>query len=124
MPTICRSSSENGRSSSNERRKEARLRRVLVVPSLWYENTPLVLYSAQAAHCPVIASNLPGLTEVIQENENGLLFEPGVYSSLASQLTRLLNEEGLLIGLQSRSRAPKTISKYVDELMSLWLLSV
>lgn len=94
---------------------------VLVIPSLWYENTPLVLYSAQAARCPVIVSNLPGLTEVIEDNENGLLFEPGAYSNLASQLTRILNEDGLLTQLKSRSRAPKPIEKYVDDLMSLWL---
>ena len=32
---------------------------VLVVPSVWYENTPLVISSAQQAGCPVIASDMP-----------------------------------------------------------------
>jgi glycosyltransferase involved in cell wall biosynthesis len=33
---------------------------VLIVPSVWFENTPLVIYSAQASNCPVIGSDLPG----------------------------------------------------------------
>ena len=93
---------------------------VLVAPSLWYENTPLVLYSAQAARCPVVASNLPGLAEVIQDNENGLLFESGNSSDLARQLFRLINEEGLLQRLSAQARTPKSIEKYVDELLTLW----
>lgn len=93
---------------------------VLVVPSIWYENTPLVLYSAQAARCPVVASNLPGLAEVIQDNENGLLFESGSSSDLARQLFRLINEEGLLQRLSVQARTPKSIEKYVDELLTIW----
>jgi glycosyltransferase involved in cell wall biosynthesis len=93
---------------------------VLVVPSLWYENTPLVLYSAQAAYCPVIASNLPGLAEVIQHDVNGLLFEPDYSADLAQQLSRLINEDGLLQRLSSKARLPKSTEKYVDELLTLW----
>lgn len=93
---------------------------VLVVPSLWYENTPLVLYSSQAARCPVVASNLPGLAEVIQDNENGLLFESGNSSDLARQLFCLINEEGLLQRLSAQARTPKSTEKYVNELLTLW----
>lgn len=93
---------------------------VLVVPSLWYENTPLVLYSAQAARCPVVASNLPGLAEVIQHDENGLLFAPGNSNDLVQQLSRLIHEEGLLQRLSAQARTPKSTEKYVDELLTLW----
>ena len=93
---------------------------VLVVPSLWYENTPLVLYSAQAARCPVVASNLPGLAEVIQHDENGLLFAPCSSADLAQQLSRLINEDGLLQQLSANARAPKATENYVDELLTMW----
>jgi len=93
---------------------------VLVVPSLWYENTPLVLYSAQAARCPVVASNLPGLAEVIQHDGNGLLFGSGSSSDLALQLARLINEDGLLQQLSANARAPKSTENYVDELLTMW----
>jgi glycosyltransferase involved in cell wall biosynthesis len=93
---------------------------VLVVPSLWYENTPLVVYSAQAARCPVVASNLPGLAAVIGHEENGLLFAAGDPGDLALQLSRLIHEDGLLHCLSNNARPPKSTQVYVDDLMAMW----
>jgi len=93
---------------------------VLVVPSLWYENTPLVIYSAQAAGCPVVASDLPGLATVIKHQENGLLFEAGSSVKLSQQLSRLINEDGLLHRLGSNACPPKSTAHYVDELLNVW----
>ena len=67
---------------------------ILVVPSLWYENTPLVVYSAQAAGRPVIASNLPGISVAVAHDINGLLFETGSVDDLARQLLRTTAEPG------------------------------
>lgn len=93
---------------------------VLVVPSIWHENTPLVIYSSQAASCPVVASDLRGISEVIRNEENGLLFEPGNAAALARQLLRLIDEPGLVSRLSSNAKQPKSISTYVDELLSIW----
>ena len=93
---------------------------VLVVSSLWYENTPLVVYSAQAARCPVVASDLPGLSAVIKNNENGLLFESGCSVDLEKQLTRLVTEDGLLHRLSANAPTPKSTELYVDELLTAW----
>lgn len=93
---------------------------VLVVPSLWYENTPLVVYSAQAARCPVVASNFPGLSEVIRDEVNGLLFKAGDVAALAKQLSRLIDEPGLAMSLSANARQPKSTATYVDELLSVW----
>lgn len=93
---------------------------VLVVPSLWYENTPLVVYSSQDARCPVVASNFPGISEFIRDEDNGLLFEAGNAAALATQLFRLVQEPGLLKRLSSNSRQPKSTVSYVDELLNIW----
>ena len=93
---------------------------VLVVPSLWFENTPLVIYSAQAARCPVVAANYPGMSEVISHKVNGLLFKPGDAADLARQLHRLGSEKGLAQSLAAKARPPKSIVTYVDELLALW----
>lgn len=92
----------------------------LVVPSLWVENTPLVLYSAQAARCPVVASDFPGISEVIRDGENGLLFEAGNAAALSGQLSRLIGEHGLAERLSANSRRPKSTAGYVDELLGIW----
>lgn len=93
---------------------------VLVVPSLWYENTPLVVYSAQAARCPVVASDFPGLSAVIHDQVNGLLFEAGNSTALAKQLSRLINEPDLAERLSANSQQPKSTISYVDELLNIW----
>ncbi len=93
---------------------------VLVVPSVWYENTPLVIYSAQAAGCPVIASNLGGMAEVIENGRNGLLFEAGNVQGLATAIERLAQDRTLLQSLAANAVSPKTIAAYVIELVLLY----
>jgi glycosyltransferase involved in cell wall biosynthesis len=93
---------------------------VLVVPSLWYENTPLVIYSALGANCPVIASNYPSISEVIKDQSNGLLFEPGNGVDLQEKLHRLIYEPNLVTKLSLNCKQPKSISTYVDELLNIW----
>jgi len=93
---------------------------VLVAPSLWYENTPLVVYSAQAAHCPVLGSDLPGISTVIGNEVNGLLFKAGDASALARQLARFIHEPGLAARLSSHARQPKSTVFYVTELLKIW----
>lgn len=93
---------------------------VLVVPSVWYENTPLVIYSAQEAGCPVIASNLGGMSEVIKHEKNGLLFEAGDFAGLASAIERLAQDRALLSRLSRNAEKPKSISDYVSELLTIY----
>lgn len=93
---------------------------VLVVPSLWYENSPLVIYSAQAAKCPVIASNLGGLADVIRHGENGLLFEAGNVGQLQAAIDALLNDEALLPSLSHNAKAPLGMPEYVDRLLEIY----
>lgn len=49
----------------------------VVVPSLWYENSPVVIQEAFAAGVPVIASDLGALPEKVQHGVNGWLCPPG-----------------------------------------------
>lgn len=93
---------------------------VLVVPSIWYENTPLVIYSAQAAGCPVIATNLGGMSEIVEHEKNGLLFESGDVAGLAMAIERLVKDRLLLQQLSENAIRPKIISEYVTELQSIY----
>jgi glycosyltransferase involved in cell wall biosynthesis len=93
---------------------------VLVVPSTWYENTPLVIYSAFAAGIPVVASNLGGIAEVIRHGENGLLFELGDPEDLARQLKRLSEEPDLLVKLGENAGDVRTVEESVVEILDLY----
>lgn len=93
---------------------------VLVVPSIWYENTPLVIYSAQAAGCPVIASNLGGMSEVVVHGENGLLFEPRDAAGLADLIRQLCEDRALLGTLSDNAKQPKPVDEYAQELLTIY----
>jgi glycosyltransferase involved in cell wall biosynthesis len=69
---------------------------VLVVPATWYENTPLVMLEAMQAGVPVIASDLGGMSELIDEGRNGFLFEAGDVGALAALLRRCLDDPSIL----------------------------
>jgi glycosyltransferase involved in cell wall biosynthesis len=93
---------------------------VVVVPSTWNENTPLVVYAAQGAGCVVIGSHVPGIAEAVRDGVDGLLFPPGNVGALRQILQTLIDAPAALRQLRSNCRPPKSISHYVDELLAVW----
>jgi len=87
---------------------------VLVVPSIWPENSPLVIQEAFLAGVPVVASRIGGIPEAVIDGRNGLLFEPGDADGLASALGRLLEEPHLLATLRAGIPSVRTIEDDVD----------
>lgn len=87
---------------------------VLAVPSTWYD-FPLVIPSALATNTPVLATNLPGMNELITDESNGLLFERGDWQGLAAQIRRLLDDPRLLGQLRARIAPVKTVAQMADE---------
>ncbi|OAI45775.1 hypothetical protein AYO44_12435 [Planctomycetaceae bacterium SCGC AG-212-F19] len=92
----------------------------LIVPSLWYENAPLVILSAFATGTPVIATDVPGTAELIDHARNGLLFPRGDARGLAEQLRRVASEEGLLGRLRAGIPRVKTMTEQAAELECLY----
>lgn len=93
---------------------------ILVIPSLWRENTPLVVYSALAAGCPVVASDVDGISEVIANGENGLLFEIGNSDELSRKLLSLVHDRKSLQALSGSAIVPSTIEEYADNLKHIY----
>lgn len=88
-----------------------------VVPSIWYENAPLVLCSAIAAGTPVLVSDLGGMTEIIQEGINGFQFASGDAGQLAEILTRQIDNTDWLRNASHRdSVAYRTPDNYCDDI--------
>jgi glycosyltransferase involved in cell wall biosynthesis len=93
---------------------------VLVVPSRWYENTPLVIQSALATKTPLVATNLGGLSELIIHEKNGLLFELNDVNSLKNQLARLLNDRAFLRTLTDNIKPERTIPEMVNDIEDIY----
>ncbi|PKG52334.1 glycosyltransferase [Olleya sp. 1-3] len=58
----------------------------IVVPSIWGENSPLVIHEAQACKIPVITADFGGMKEYVQHQVNGLLFKHRDVNALTEQL--------------------------------------
>ncbi|MGB0522614.1 MAG: glycosyltransferase [Flammeovirgaceae bacterium] len=58
----------------------------IVVPSIWGENSPLVIHEAQACKIPVITADFGGMKEYVNHQVNGLLFKHRDVASLVEQL--------------------------------------
>ena len=74
----------------------------IVVPSVWVENSPLVIHEAQQVRVPVIAANVGGMAEYVQHEVNGLQFEHRSRSSLAHQMQRFVDEPDMAQHLGAR----------------------
>jgi len=94
---------------------------LLIVPSLWYENTPLVICSAQAARVPVVATDVGGISEVITDGENGLLFERGNAVQLARIIERLCRNRQTVKQLSENALTPPSVVSYADRLEQIYL---
>lgn len=64
----------------------------IIVPSVWWENSPVVIQEALAIGKPVLCSRIGGMAEKVQEGVTGATFEPGSASDLASKLLDLAGE--------------------------------
>ncbi len=53
---------------------------------------------------PVVASDLPGVREIVRHEENGLLVAPRDVAQLASGITRVLSDQGLRQRLSQQAR--------------------
>jgi glycosyltransferase involved in cell wall biosynthesis len=56
-----------------------------VVPSIWYENSPMVIYESLLAGTPALGSAIGGIPELIDEGATGYLFPPGDAVALAEE---------------------------------------
>ncbi|MCW1304612.1 MAG: glycosyltransferase family 4 protein [Candidatus Parvarchaeota archaeon] len=65
---------------------------IYVVPSL-YEPFGIVVLEGMAMKKPVIASNTGGIREIINNERNGILFEPGNVNELAEKISYLIIDE-------------------------------
>ncbi len=82
----------------------------LVVPSLCYENSPTVIYESLQAGVPVVAADIGGVGELIQEPKNGVMFEPGNLADYCRAVRNVMEKRDLYY--QSQEVIKSTVSDY------------
>ncbi len=91
----------------------------LIIPSLYYENAPMVLFESSTAGTPAIGSRIGGISEIICEGENGFLFEPADKNSLLAALKKAqtCSYEELCRNAQISVQKQEP-SQYIEKLLS------
>lgn len=86
--------------------------RFVVVPSEWYDNSPLVIYESFSMGKPVISSTLGGMPELIEHGKSGLHFTAGNVDALAASILQLWDnrEACQKMGRHARKTAEKEFS--------------
>jgi glycosyltransferase involved in cell wall biosynthesis len=77
---------------------------LLVLPSE-AEGFGLVLIEAMAAGVPVVATNVPGIRDVVRHEETGLLVAPASPADLARAIDRILSDDSLRQRLVTAAQA-------------------
>ena len=88
---------------------------VLVVPSLWPENSPLVIHEAFMAGVPVVGARMGGIADLVADQVNGLLYEAASAASLAAALNGLIADPARLSAMAAAAPAVKTIEQDATE---------
>ncbi len=89
---------------------------VLVVPSTWYENSPLTIHEAFQHGTPVVTSDFGGMRETVRHEVDGLHFCVGDDRALSAALKRLAHDPDLLARLGRGVPAVKTIDADAAEM--------
>lgn len=76
--------------------------------SSWQEGLPLVLAESMAAGCAVVASGIPGITDIVRDGVNGWLFPAGDEAAAATALWQALTDDAEAQRRASAGRADAT----------------
>jgi glycosyltransferase involved in cell wall biosynthesis len=87
---------------------------VLIFPSTCYENFPVTILEAYAVGLPVIASNLGGMSSLVDHGRTGLHFRPGDPEDLAAKVEWASEHPTELAGMRSEARG-EFEAKYTAE---------
>lgn len=93
-----------------------------VYPSEWYENCPFTIMESIANGTPVIASNIGGIPELVQDKFNGELFAVENIEQLRNQILKLYSQADLLNEYinNSRKNCYLSVNQYSKKIIQLY----
>ncbi len=92
----------------------------VIVPSIWWENAPLVIQEAFQHGRPVICSDVGGMAEAVRHGVDGLHFPVGDSAALAATMRRAAEHPGLWEQLSSQILPPRSIAQAAADHVALY----
>jgi glycosyltransferase involved in cell wall biosynthesis len=96
---------------------------IFLLPSTWHENSPLILLDALQSKTAVLASDIGGVSGIVEHNRNGLLFPRENMAALRQEMQRLIDQPALIQQLQAGSQLP-SIESYAQTIVEMMGQSV
>lgn len=93
--------------------------RMLVIPSVWYENNPLSLIEALAHGTPVVGSRMGGIPELLTE-ANGLLVQPGNADDLQLAIAQAWDTSFDYSRIAGEALQHFSGQRYLDEILKIY----
>lgn len=93
---------------------------VLVIPSRWYENSPLVLLYSLATKTPVIVTDVKGMSEFVQDGFNGFTFKMNSVDQLTKTMQRIVDEPGMIEPLSENAAYTKDVLDHTQDICRLY----
>jgi glycosyltransferase involved in cell wall biosynthesis len=93
---------------------------LLVIPSRWPENSPLVLLDALASHTPVIVADVAGLTEFLEPGKNGIAFERGSVDDLERALRCFVSGDLDAAAMTATTHFERTTATMTEDVLSIY----
>lgn len=92
----------------------------VVVPSTWWENSPVVIQEAFLHGRPIICSDIGGMAEKVRNRIDGLHFRVASAESLVDRLVEVLRTPDLWERLRSRIRRPLSAADAAEQHLALY----
>jgi glycosyltransferase involved in cell wall biosynthesis len=87
----------------------------IVVPSIWWENSPVVIEEALARRVPVICSDIGGMAEKVRHGVDGWHFQAGNAAALAELLLDLSRRDSLeLPEMRRPTDTEEVVSRHLE----------
>jgi len=93
---------------------------MMVVPSIWWENSPLTIHEAYLAGVPVIAGDRGGMAELVRDGVSGLLFRHRDRRSLRKVIERVIHEPDIIPRLREGIPPVFTMDEHVRTLLEIY----
>jgi len=93
---------------------------ILVIPSRWHENSPLVLLYALATKTPVIVSNVKGMTEFVHHGVNGFTFSMNNLKELIHLMQQIVDDPESISRLSANASYEKDVSDHAGEILEVY----
>lgn len=92
----------------------------VLVPSIWWENSPVVIQESLRNDKPVICSDIGGMAEMVRDGRDGFHFPAGNAMALADLLKRILADRTMLTGIGQTINHPPEAEEIVQKHIGLY----